>query len=213
MRVIDLKRQRFGRLKVVSRAKNNRWGQARWNCVCDCGTKITTNANSLRLGVSKSCGCRNKGPTAEKYRTHGMSTTRTYYIWNGIMQRCYNKNRVAYPNYGGRGIRVCDRWRHSFKNFYEDIGPIEEPLTIDRINNDGDYTPDNTRLITKYEQLRNTRRNLYITHPKTGETMCAADWSRRLEGCLLLVAGRIFHGWTPEEAITTPVGEKRASKR
>ena len=120
-----------------------------FRCSCDCGGSKDVTRNDLIRGHVKSCGCRRP--------VHGMTGTRVHKIWRRMMERCYNPNKQGYHNYGGRGIKVCDRW-HYFSNFYEDMGDPPEGLTLDRENNDDDYKPENCRWATWKQQRLNTRK-------------------------------------------------------
>jgi hypothetical protein len=132
----------------------------RWKCMCKCGvTRDGISMNDLRTGKSKSCGC----IMLETHFTHGMANTSEYKIWAGMIQRCTNPLNDAYKNYGTRGITVCDRWLNSFENFYADMGrrPSKE-MTIDRIDNDKGYYPDNCKWSDKFEQNQNKRETLFV---------------------------------------------------
>jgi len=137
--------------------------------------------------------------------THGMTNTKVYYVWTGMIQRCYNVNAPAYHRYGGRGIRVCQRWLESFENFYADVGdPPSKGHSLDRPNNNGDYDIENWRWATWLEQANNKSTNLFITIGD--ETKTLKNWSRD-ERCLVnysTLKSRIRKGWHPEEAIFTP---------
>lgn len=159
---IDLTGQRFGRLVVLEEAGRKN-GKVTWLCQCQCEeeTIIIVHGNSLRKGVTKSCGCFNKERAKEANIRHGQSRSKIHNIWWTMLNRCYNLNSYKYYNYGKRGIKVCERW-HKFENFYEDFGKYkEEGKTIDRIDPDGDYEPDNCRWATILEQNRNTRAKGY----------------------------------------------------
>ncbi len=156
---IDLIGKRFGRLVVIEEAeRKNR--KLRWKCKCDCNSYVYVIGYSLRDGRTKSCGCFSIELVKKRNITHGMSP-RTgqhpiYMAYTGLMQRCYNTNNDRYKNYGGRGITVCDLWRESFENFLADMQKNwEKGLTIDRIDNDGNYEPSNCRWATKQIQNQN----------------------------------------------------------
>jgi len=152
--------KRFGRWEVISKEGFNSCGQTMWLCQCECGTERIVNGSSLRTGRSNSCGC-----VSEGNKRHGMSGTRFYEIWSSMINRCKNKGQTAYKHYGGRGIKVCDRWK-KFENFYEDMYDSyvrhvesygEQNTTLDRIEVDGNYTPENTKWSTWSEQNLNKR--------------------------------------------------------
>jgi hypothetical protein len=143
--------QKIGMLTVVKKAltiKNRRM----WECICKCGNTKIISTSHLNGGHVQSCGC------LKKEKNHGMSYTSEHYAWTDMIMRCTNPNKNQYKDWGGRGIKVCDRWLESFNNFYEDMGPKPGPnYSIDRINNDGNYEPSNCKWSTKTEQNRNKR--------------------------------------------------------
>ncbi len=154
MRLINLEGRKFGKLTVISfnRMRHN----SLWNCICDCGKKSTPAGYRLLNGLAKSCGCRAIEETKKRTTTHGMCKTKTYTSWEGIIARCTNPKSTAYRYYGGRGIKVCRRWL-KFENFLADMGLRPPNLTIDRINNDGNYCKSNCRWATRAQQAINKR--------------------------------------------------------
>jgi hypothetical protein len=153
---IDILDQVFGRLTVVERVGAR---PVKWRCKCECGGETITLGRSLREGHTRSCGCL-IGETAKKtMTTHGQSRTALYATWTGMILRCSNPNFKQWDDYGGRGIKVCDRWRHSFENFLADLGERPSPKhTLDRMDVDGNYEPGNCRWATRAEQVENKRK-------------------------------------------------------
>lgn len=200
----DLTGERFGRLTVIRRDDSVPVGEpARWICKCDCGNEKSIGASMLRKGFTKSCGCLRKEKTSARMTTHGMSKTRFWGIWQNMIHRCEYPSVTEYNIYGGRGISVCERW-HDFTNFYNDMfDGYSDELTIDRIDNDGNYEPSNCRWSTPSEQCRNRRTNVYVTFQ--GKRMLQTDWARekrildssaydylrrhRLDGTILIEGG------------------------
>lgn len=156
---IEMTGLRFGRLTVVS-YDGYKHNQAKWRCQCDCGNETSVNGQPLRKGLVLSCGCYHKEiaiKEGQKTKKHGHGYgTRTYKAWQGMRQRCENKNANSYEYYGGSGVIVCDRWS-KFENFLEDMGECPESLTLDRINPYGDYEPSNCRWADFFVQNNNKR--------------------------------------------------------
>lgn len=159
-KVNDLTGKTFGELKVLSYYGSNKNGRALWLCKCNCGNDKIVVGNSLLNGLTRSCGCYNKKMAKERKTKHSMSYSKLYKVWQGMKTRCYNPNFIYYCNYGGRDIKICDEWLNDFALFYNWAinNGYEEGLTIDRINNDGDYESSNCRWVTRAEQNRNKRK-------------------------------------------------------
>lgn len=203
--------KRFGRLKVIRRNGSSKHKRALWLCRCDCGNEITVIGNSLTVGRVNSCGCLRKELAADKMTSHGFTTKDNFHplyeLWKGIKDRTSNPNNVGWHNYGGRGIKICDRWKDSFPNFLEDMG--ERPSkkhSIDRIDNDGDYCPTNCRWATKKEQSYNTRRNKTIIIDGIEKTI--PQWCKIYGMSQVTFYKRVRSGMSHEEAITTPLEER-----
>lgn len=145
-----------GRIRVAELSHMEPGRGAYWRCVCECGNETVVSGKDLRQGKTRSCGCGRNEASGNRNRTHGMSRTRAYGAWKGMMSRCYNSNQPHYRWYGAKGVRVCERW-HSFDNFYADVGERPEGLTLDRVDPAGDYGPDNWRWATWHEQRLNRR--------------------------------------------------------
>lgn len=156
---------RFGRLTVVSRAEN-KGHNARWNCRCDCGSITVSHTYSLTGGHSKSCGCLNREHLNAALTTHGGRHTKLYGHWCHMRTRCNNAKHEHYAYYGGRGIKVCDEWALDFKAFrdWAITHGYQEGLSIDRIDVNGDYKPDNCKWSTQTEQVRNRSNTVFLAH-------------------------------------------------
>jgi len=155
---IDLTNKIFGRLTVMERVDNNKHGQTRFKCQCICGNTSIVLSRLLRNGTTTSCGCYHDEMSKINNTTHNMRHVSEYKIWLQMKNRCYNPNSYAHIHYGGRGIKVCERWRNSFELFYHDMGARPSMAhSIDRINTNGNYEPSNCRWATDFVQTRNTR--------------------------------------------------------
>lgn len=173
-KAIDMTGKVFGKLKVVERAGSSHDGRALWKCKClNCGKVIVATGRALRSGDKKSCGCLVKEVNSNLHKTHGKTGSRLYRIWSGMKDRCLNKSLKDYKNYGGRGISVCSEWLNNFEVFnkWAMENGYQENLTIDRINVNGNYEPNNCRWVTQKEQANNTRFNVYITYEGRTQTM------------------------------------------
>lgn len=182
--VIDMRGRRFGRLEVISRAPDfiqPARKKVAWLCRCDCGIERNFDASNLRTGNTLSCGCLQAELAAARVYLHGHAKredgkqSTEYMIWSNMRRRCYDEENPAYKHYGGRGITVCARWRNDFAAFFSDMGPRPAGKTIDRKDNNGDYSPINCKWSTWKEQARNTRRNRIIE--VRGERKPLCEWS------------------------------------
>lgn len=159
--------RRYGRLVVTSEAPKQETGRPRWVCNCDCGNTHIAIGYLLTAGKIKSCGCLNRDSVSERNKKlktrHAKSSTPIYKTWRGMLSRCTNPKVPQYPDYGARGIYVCDRWANDFCAFYEDMGDKPSPShSLDRIDNDGPYSPENCRWATPEQQARNKRTTIFV---------------------------------------------------
>ena len=200
-KLIDLTGRRFGRLTVIQRSENGKDGRAKWLCVCDCGCSTIVRGDRLRSGKTTSCGCLAIETRRNIHFTHGHSGTRVYNIWQGMKKRCYNPKNAHYNRYGGRGIAVCEEWLHNFQVFYNwaMANGYRDDLSIDRIDNDKDYSADNCRWVTCKENNNNTSSNKLICI--NGTTMTLKQWSEKKHVNYSTVRYRIYSGWTIKEAL------------
>lgn len=153
----DITNSRFGRLVAITPTGEKKWRVSLWRCLCDCGKEHIAAVNSLTSGLVRSCGCLLKETAKQKATKHSHFGTPTYQSWGSMIQRCTNPNTRAYKNYGGRGITVCSDWL-DFTVFLRDMGERPIGMSLDRIDPDGDYTPDNCRWASAATQARNQRR-------------------------------------------------------
>ena len=160
-RRIDLTNKKFGNLIVISLYGKNSSNSCIWICKCICNNETKVLSSNLIRGKTKSCGCLRGKSISDSKITHGQVNTSTYNSWANMIQRCTNPNVESYEYYGNRGIKVCDRWLHSFENFLEDMGHSSRGLSIDRINSKGNYEPGNCRWIPKEENSRKAMMEKY----------------------------------------------------
>lgn len=200
---LKLTGQRFGRLVVLAEAGDHQCptgAKSLWHCQCDCGAKCDVYGSSLTSGNTRSCGCLRLDLQSERSAKHRQAGTRTYRIWQAMLNRCRNENTPQYQDYGGRGIKVCPEWA-SFDAFFRDMGEAPYGHSIDRIDVNGNYEPENCRWATHREQCRNKRNNRLITF--NGETKCLMDWAQQLGMDQASLAERL-QKWPLEKAMTTP---------
>lgn len=202
---IDLTGQRFGRLTAIAFVKLG--NRSRWLCKCDCGKETYANSTDLKSGHKKSCGCLHDDLSRERLTkqnlTHGESNTRLYKIWTDIKKRCYCKTFWAYDRYGGRGIALCDEW-HDFMVFKDwcMCNGYTETLTIDRIDNNGNYEPNNCRWVDRKTQANNKSNVRHVTY--NGETKTISEWAEIIGINRQTLYNRIFtYNIPPEKAFTT----------
>jgi hypothetical protein len=206
----DLKGQKFGKLTCIKPVGKSKTRCMVWLCKCECGEEIEVVSNSLLTGNTKSCSCLQKDTArheCKKRTKHGLSplglcNRGAYKSWAHMKQRCLNKNCASYKDYGGRGISACDKWL-TFEGFWDDMGPTyQEGLTIERIDVNGNYEPDNCRWATKQEQAENKRNNVYITY--NNQTKTVAQWARDLNVKATTIYQRIQSGWSNEKLLMQP---------
>lgn len=201
----DIRNKRFGKLVVKELIGKNKHNKAMWLCVCDCGNNHVSTTSDLLSNKCMSCGCYKREKTIANNTTHNMSGTRLYCIWSNMLQRCYNVNHPQYKNYGARGIVVCDEWKNDFECFFDwsMSNGYDKRLTIDRIDNNGMYEPNNCRWITQHQQSFNRRTNRLLKH--NGETRSVTEWCTILNLPPNTIFNRLYRGWDSERALTTPI--------
>ena len=207
---IDLTGQRFGRLEVLKRAENDKYGNSRWLCECDCKRKVIAQGGHLRIGDTKSCGCLAKNNALKHGHYQKGKTAREYQSWLNMKQRCTNPNHKYWKDYGGRKIKVCKRWlgENGFIHFLEDMGECPPGYTLERRENEEGYHPDNCYWATREQQARNRRNNRRVTYK--GKRWLFVELCEEYNMPRGIVYARYYRcGWTLEEALTTPMGEKR----
>lgn len=204
MKLINLVGERFGRLVVIDKAESKS-RHTRWLCLCDCGNKCIVHGTSLKTGNTTSCGCYKKENAQKLYSSVRQNDKGLYAVWNGIKQRCSNPNNKSYHNYGGRGIKMCSQWEQNYEAFYNwamNLG-YEKGLEIDRVDNNGDYCPENCRWVSHYVQANN-KRNIKL-YTINGVTKSLPQWCREYNQEYYLVRQRVdkLH-WSIIDALTIP---------
>lgn len=198
--------EKFGKLTVIKKTNEKR-GKSRgvlYLCRCDCGQMSLVRAWPLKAGTIKSCAhcC---------HKTHGQSKTREHRLWVNMKYRCSGVNGPDYANYGGRGIKVCDRWVDSFENFLADMGPApSDKHSIERIRVSGDYGPGNCKWATSREQANNRRDNRVITYKGISKNLI--EWSRELRMNSNTIRNRLVRGWTVDDAFNKPIDDTKYRK-
>lgn len=201
---LSLLGKRYGRLIVVEDTGKHQKGSSLWLCKCDCGNLIQVTADNLQRGKTKSCGCLKKEveKSGDNSRKHGMRESRMYTIWCGMKQRCFNPTQKGYKDYGGRGITVCDEWKNSFEKFRDWAlsNGYSDDLSIDRIDNGGNYEPSNCRWENSLIQANNKRNNRILV--AFGESHTLTEWSRITGISLNIIRRRLKKGLKLEDIIT-----------
>ena len=205
-KVINLTGRRFGRLTAIERVASPK-AQAQWRCVCDCGKETVVRSQDLRNGHTKSCGCYGLEVSAShtpSFSTHKESKFRLYRVWIGLKGRCNNCKNKDYSYYGGRGIKVCPEWDKSYEKFrdWALADGYRDDLTIDRIDVNGNYCPENCRWVDMKTQMNNTRANRRIT--QNGETRTMAEWAERTGIAYDTIRYRAIKGRTAEDVLRMP---------
>lgn len=220
-RIKDLTGQKFGRLTVLEHIYVDKKPYSRWVCQCECGNRVIRPRGDLVSGHSKSCGCLATELLINRNTKHGFYGEHLYNVWNTMRQRCNDPNKAHYDRYGGRGISICNEWNdyNTFREWAMSNG-YKNNLTIDRIDVNGNYCPENCRWVTWQEQQNNRTSNRMIT--ANGETHTIAEWSRISGIKSSTIQSRLSYGWDEELAVTLPkridengkwIGKKRTPER
>ena len=196
----DLTGRKFNHLRVVSRAPNSAAREVQWNCLCDCGKESVVRGSCLMRGHTKSCGCLQ----IERATKHGSARrgkrSAEFRAWDSAKQRCCNPNDKSYKDYGGRGISMYEEWRNDFMAFYLYMGPRPEGLTLDRIDNNGNYEPGNCRWASQKTQGNNKRNNVILSFK--GKTQTFSQWCEELGIKPSTLDARLRRGWDTERALS-----------
>lgn len=201
---VDLINRRFGSLVVKERLKMNSHREMEWLCVCDCGKEHITTSNRLTHGQTTCCRECVKTKISVANTKHGTKPIELWHCYTNMKTRCYNEKYSLYHRYGGRGIKVCDEWLNSFEKFREWAfeNGWSKDLTLDRIDNDGNYEPNNCKWSTIQEQSNNRHTNRILTLNGVSDTM--ANWSRKLNIPYHIIQSRLYRGWEEEKILSTP---------
>lgn len=212
MRYKQISGIRFGRLTVLELSENHPTMGTKWTCKCDCGTIKDVWAKHLRSGATKSCGCLSVDVSIQQsitggsavIRKHGMAGTPEFHAWAAMKSRCLNKNSKNYKHYGARGIAVCQRWLDSFNNFLSDMGPRpSDKKSVDRIDNNKGYSPDNCRWADCLQQSRNRSCSVFLTH--NGEKKSIEEWASITGIRRPTIWSRLSRGYSDSMALTKPL--------
>lgn len=210
---IDCTGAKFGRVTAIKPVGKNKRNNVLWLCRCDCGKQFVTPYHLLKCGHTKSCGCWKRDLASQRLRTHGQTDTRINRIWRRMKARCNNPHVKDFPYYGGRGIKVCEEWSKSFETFrdWANANGYSDALTLDRIDTNKNYSPDNCRWVDRITQCRNKRANVLLTLYNITKT--ETEWS---EICGLnrhTIRHRLDRGWSVEKTLTTVPTNTKKEKR
>lgn len=214
---IDITGQRFGRLIAIEQANKGEKGRSIWKCVCDCGREKNVSISDLRRGNTTSCGCYRKETASSRNKEikkkHGETHTRLYSIWRGMKKRCTVDTYDSFHRYGGRGIKICSEWLENFSEFskWAKENGYKDNLTLDRIDVNGNYCPENCRWVSMKEQSRNRRTNHNLTF--CGNTHTISEWSEITGIGKRTILERLHRGWTVDKALKEPVHGKKNEDR
>lgn len=211
MKAKDLTNQKFGRLLVIKQAPRKN-GRIMWECLCECGKTVIVETGGLTRPQHPtiSCGCYTKDRMRQRNTVHGQARTKLYYVWKNIRKRCYNIKDKSYDRYGGRGIEVCEEWKKSFQSFYNwahangyNENAKYGECTLDRIDVNGNYCPENCRWVSFHKQANNRTNTQFILF--NGESHSLSDWAKIVNIDYQCLYSRIHDNhWDIEKALTTP---------
>lgn len=201
-RANDITLRIFGKLIAIAPIGKDKRGRTTWLYTCHCGNTVVRGAYSRTDNHRRSCGCLGKSIK------HGAHKTKEYRAWSDMLFRCHNPSHKDFKEYGGRGITVCSDWANSFGSFYAAMGDCPPGKSIDRIDNDGPYSPENCRWATAKEQQNNRRVNRLITYG--GHTKTITEWARAIGINVLTLTKRLNNGWSINKAFEEPVSEQHA---
>jgi len=215
MRFIDLTGQKFGRLTVIEKAEKTKHGATKWRCKCECGNETFVISDELRKGATQSCGCYKKEISkilakehiAGKNKTHGKTGTLIYKEWSEMKRRCFNSHDTSFQYYGARGITVCEKWKNDFEAFYEDVSKLpnfgKEGYSLNRIDNNGNYEPDNVGWANDITQANNRRTTILINYNNKKYPLSELARMYRVSSKKLYKRYIVLH-WDIEKALNTP---------
>ena len=197
---IDLTGQQFGRLTVLKFAEMDKGRNSKWLCECECGNEKIVYMSGLRTGDSQSCGCLMKERVRKAVTIHGMTGSAVHNAWNFIKKSCYNINDKEYEKYGAKGIKLCERWKDSFENFYEDMGDRpSDTYILGRINTKDNFEPSNCKWMTRIEKNNNRKNNTWLQIENESKT--TSEWARISGTNYNTIKSRLRIGWSHKEAV------------